>query len=235
MELVGGVLIIIGLFTRPVHSSQRLNAAAAYFMATPPELLPGDQPGRGWRCCTASCSFISCSPAPARGRSTPRATRPEPSSGSRRVSARRDILHQLQAGDARQIQQEARRDFRFRGDQLVQRPLAQRDDLGLAYRHHVGGAIDAEQEGDLAEHAPRGIRATNLPSRITSTAPSSTTNTVRSAKSCPMMRSPDAQVMTGLISIRRAISSGSSPGRWRPRLRPMCPGSPSSPASPPDC
>ncbi len=48
MELIGGVLIVLGLFTRPVAFILSGFMAAAYFMAHfPAELLPGDQHGRG--------------------------------------------------------------------------------------------------------------------------------------------------------------------------------------------
>ena len=48
MELIGGVLIVLGLFTRPVAFILSGFMAAAYFMAHfPHELLSRDQHGRG--------------------------------------------------------------------------------------------------------------------------------------------------------------------------------------------
>ena len=48
MELVGGALIVLGLFTRPVAFILSGFMAFGYFMAHfPDELLPGDQHGRG--------------------------------------------------------------------------------------------------------------------------------------------------------------------------------------------
>ena len=46
MELVGGVLIVLGLFTRPVAFILSGFMAAAYHGALPGELLPRDQHGR---------------------------------------------------------------------------------------------------------------------------------------------------------------------------------------------
>ena len=70
MELVGGVLITIGLFTRPVAFVLSGYMAAAYFMAHfPMSFFPAINMGEP-QCCFASSFSISPPPAPAPGRST---------------------------------------------------------------------------------------------------------------------------------------------------------------------
>ena len=70
MELIGGVLIMLGLFTRPVAFILSGFMAAAYFMAHfPHELLSRDQHAASRRCFTASSSSISPRLARALGRS----------------------------------------------------------------------------------------------------------------------------------------------------------------------
>ena len=68
MELVGGLLIVLGLFTRPVAFILSGFMAAAYFMAHfPISFFPAINMAN-LQCCTASFSFISLPRAPARGR-----------------------------------------------------------------------------------------------------------------------------------------------------------------------
>ena len=71
MELVGGLLIVLGLFTRPVaFILSGFHGGSLFHGAFPEELL---RPRSTWaspQCFTASFSFISPPPAPAHGRST---------------------------------------------------------------------------------------------------------------------------------------------------------------------
>ena len=69
MELVGGVLITIGLFTRPVAFILSGYMAAAYFMAHfPMSFFPAINYGRRRGALSASSFCFSPPPAPAAGR-----------------------------------------------------------------------------------------------------------------------------------------------------------------------
>ncbi len=74
MEIVGGLLLIIGLFTRPVAFLLSGQMAFAYFIAHAPQSTFPALTAATPRSCSASSSFISCSPAAAPGASMPRAT-----------------------------------------------------------------------------------------------------------------------------------------------------------------
>ena len=69
MELVGGALIVLGLFTRPVAFILSGFMAAAYFMAHFPMSFFRRSTSASRRCSIASSSFISPRPAPGPGRS----------------------------------------------------------------------------------------------------------------------------------------------------------------------
>jgi uncharacterized membrane protein YphA (DoxX/SURF4 family) len=70
MELVGGALIVLGLFTRPVAFILSGFMTAAYFMGHFPRASFRRLTSASRRCSIASSSFISPRPARGRGRST---------------------------------------------------------------------------------------------------------------------------------------------------------------------
>jgi putative oxidoreductase len=70
IELVGGVLIVLGLFTRPVAFILSGTMAVVYFYAHAPRAFSRSSKAASWRSCTASCSCSSPPPAAAHGAST---------------------------------------------------------------------------------------------------------------------------------------------------------------------
>ena len=63
LELVGGFLILIGFFTRPVAFILAGDMALGYFMRHAPEISFPCSTGANWRFSSALCFFISSSPA----------------------------------------------------------------------------------------------------------------------------------------------------------------------------
>jgi putative oxidoreductase len=70
IELVGGALIAVGLFTSVAALIASGEMAVAYFKQHAPGGFWPTLTAESWRCCTASCSSTSPSPVRDRGRST---------------------------------------------------------------------------------------------------------------------------------------------------------------------
>jgi hypothetical protein len=77
LELVGGLLLALGLFTRTVAFILAGNMGVAYFMAHTPRGFFRYSAAGSWRSSTVSSSFISGSPAAVNGASIDYA-RPRP-------------------------------------------------------------------------------------------------------------------------------------------------------------
>lgn len=76
------------------------------------------------------------------GSSRPKSQQRDAASSDRRIAFA--IACEFQADDARQIEQEARRQLGLRSDQFIERLLAQTDHARLFRRHHIGSAVDAQ-------------------------------------------------------------------------------------------
>ena len=86
LELVGGLLLALGLFTRTVAFVLAGNMAVAYFMAHAPRgFFSRSSTAGSWQSSTASCSSISGSPVVANGASIAYARRPHPRPPCRRA------------------------------------------------------------------------------------------------------------------------------------------------------